>query len=230
MIFELEDVDGNILADQEKIAYILVKFFQQKFQCQEVTVNDPLLDVIPKLITNEDQVMIEAIPVLEEIKIAVFDMNADGAPGPDSFSDIFYESCWDIINSDLLNAVQYCWKRKYIPRATRMNGLMSRLVSVQQAAYIKGRSIHEHVKMASELVNEMKHTGREGNFCKKYGFSASWCEWLRVLFSSAKISVMINGGPQGFFSMERGLKQGDPLSPLLFVLVEEVLGRTIGSK
>ncbi|XP_026399376.1 uncharacterized protein LOC113295240 [Papaver somniferum] len=73
MIYEIEDNDGNML--------------------QDVSINDSLLDVIPNLVTAEDQQMSEAAPELEEIKNVVFNMNADGAPGPDSFSCIFYKSC-----------------------------------------------------------------------------------------------------------------------------------------
>ncbi|XP_026428320.1 uncharacterized protein LOC113324214 [Papaver somniferum] len=283
MICELEDNEGNLVVDQEKIADILVEFFQKRFQYQEVNINELLLDVIPQLITEEDQNMLDSVPSSDEIKKAVWEMNADGAPGPDSYSGIFYNSCWEIINKDFVEAIQYFWRRKYIPRglnsiflvllpktqnakkpnqfrpiglsnfsfkvftkilSTRMSGLMSKLVSSQQAAYIKGRNIHEQVMLASELVNEMRHKRRGGNVgmeldisqaydsvnwsflfqvLKKYGFSESWCACLHVLFSSAKVSVMVNGGPKGFFSMERGLKQGDPLSPILFVLMEEVL-------
>ena len=59
------------------------------------------------------------------------------------------------------------------------------------------------------------------------GFGSKWLGWMWSCLSSAKFSVLVNGVPAGFFPSSKGLRQGDPLSPYLFVLGMEVLDALI---
>ena len=59
------------------------------------------------------------------------------------------------------------------------------------------------------------------------GFGAKWRDWIWSCISTTKFSVLVNGEPAEFFSSSKGLQQGDPISPYLFVMGMEVLSALI---
>jgi len=62
---------------------------------------------------------------------------------------------------------------------------------------------------------------------KAFGFNQNWIRWVMALVISTSFSILLNGAPSTTFIPSRGLKQVDPLSPFLFVLMMEGLGRAI---
>jgi hypothetical protein len=59
---------------------------------------------------------------------------------------------------------------------------------------------------------------------RRFGFCEKWIDWIRACVFSGNMSVLVNGSPTEEINIQRGLKQGDPLAPFLFLIVAEGLG------
>ncbi|XP_019447391.1 PREDICTED: uncharacterized protein LOC109350622 [Lupinus angustifolius] len=161
-----------------------------------------LRNVIPRMVSEVDNLKLTATPDNDEIKVAVFSMNEDGAPGPDGYG---VDKIEDFRPTTLAN-----FQFKIISKvlADRLADIAPKLISKHQRGFIKDRKIHDCICIASEAINMLDHKTFRGNL-------------------AIKLSINVNGRNVGFFSCTRGVRQGDPLSPLLFYLAEEVLSRGI---
>ena len=54
-----------------------------------------------------------------------------------------------------------------------------------------------------------------------------WIQWIKMCISIAKFSILVNGSPKGHFGASNGLKQGDSLSPLLFIVATHILNKML---
>ena len=131
--------------------------------------------------------------------------------------------------------------------ANRMKKILSKIINNDQTGFLKNRFIGENNRLINSIIDytntkqipglllfidfEKAFDGIEWSFVQKtlkhFNFGTSFVAWIKLFYTAINSCVQNNGWSSEFFNLSRGVRQGCPLSPYLFILCAEVLGNAV---
>ncbi|XP_039004676.1 uncharacterized protein LOC120131861 [Hibiscus syriacus] len=184
----------------------------------------------------------------DEIKEAFFCQGNEKAPGPDGYTPYFFKNTWSIIEEDVVAAITQFFKDFIMLPAFNSTSItlvpkVPNPCKVKDFGPIfplySGRNIVNNTLLAQELVKgysrktisprcslkidihkafDSLHWGFVLAVLNAIDLPPTFIKWVEACFTGARYSISFNGSLIGYFKGAKGLRQGDPISPLLFVL------------
>jgi hypothetical protein len=133
--------------------------------------------------------------------------------------------------------------------ANRLKALLPLIVPENQGGFVKGRHIADNIILVQEAIHSSVRRKEKGMVIKldlanafdrvrheflfevmrKFGFDTKFVNWIKACIGSPWIAPLVNGKVTNFFKASRGLRQGCPLSPLLYAIQASVLSYQLGN-
>ncbi|GJV30358.1 RNA-directed DNA polymerase, eukaryota [Tanacetum coccineum] len=233
-------IDSPSLVKREFLSHFSNRFDQPGTSCVLLNME------FPNKLNLDQQIDLESDVTRDEIKRAVWDCGIDKSPGPDGFTFEFYRRYWSFLEIDVVQAVKYFFQHGMFPKGGN-SSFIALISKTQNANMVKDFSpitligslykiiakilSNRLVVVLGDIINEVDFEKAYDSVrwdylddvLKNFGFGDRWRGWIRGCLRSSRGSVIVNGSPTNEFQFHRGLKQGDSLSPFLFILVMESL-------
>ncbi|GAU47212.1 hypothetical protein TSUD_403530 [Trifolium subterraneum] len=209
--------------------------FEKNFS--EEWLNRPFLSGIDfNVLNNEDNSLLLEPFGEEEVREVIWSSDGNKSPGPDGFNFNFLKACWTMIKHGVMAFLQEFHQ-------TKLKRVLSKLISNCQSAFLPKRQIMDGVLVLNEIIDLAKRRKDECLIFKvdfertydtvswkylekmmiKMGFAEGWLRWMKASIFESSMSVLVNGSPTEDFKVSKGLRQGDPPSPFLFLIAAEGL-------
>ena len=128
--------------------------------------------------------------------------------------------------------------------ATRVKKVLPEIIHTDQKGCIQGRLIGQNIRLIEDIVHEMDDDkiilmlDQEKAFDRvewswlfkvlhRFSFGERFITWVKLMYKNMKSSVLTNGYPSEYFTISRGIRQGDSLSALLYVIQAEPLSQCL---
>ncbi|XP_042016203.1 uncharacterized protein LOC121764212 [Salvia splendens] len=216
-------VGDRVITEETELRDSAVHFFQGLLAPAGPMLVEPDLSLLHALPDSTELSYLSAPPDDDEVKKAVWSISADSALGPDGFTASFYHKCWDVIGKDVVEAVMQFFNGAFLPRS-----ITSTMIVLLPK---KDNPNKPSPNVALKLDMAKAYDRVQWDFLLKVircmGFPESWVGMIERCVGSCWFSILVNGAPSGFFKSTRGLRQGDSISPALFVLAADYLSRAL---